>query len=279
MSVRLRRRGAAIGLLLSVGLLAAQPALAGDGTPTPSADELWRTYPLHPTVSPTPTRAGDAAAPAAGHDRGNSARLPAARSESRGERSMLLLLILPLLAAAIAFGSRARRRRRRAAHPGAAPPRGVPARSLSVWSGPGGERPARAPPAGEAVDAPTERFGRITQHPPWPKDTEDRWRCELTLNADPLSSRFQAIAYPPGGGRGSAIGTSPASTPKFANETDWQSPERLELAVQTLASALVTEGWEPVGEGAGWYARRFCWPREEPPPQRVEPVPTSSGVS
>jgi hypothetical protein len=96
------------------------------------------------------------------------------------------------------------------------------------------------------------------------------------LNADPLSARFHAVVYPPGGGRGSAIGTSPASAPTSASETDWQSPERLELAVQTLATALVTEGWEPVGQGAGWYASRFCWRREEPPSLRVEPRPASS---
>src|SRR3954470_2802562 len=79
-SVRLRNAGAAISVLISVTLLGAPAALAGSGGAKPSADELWRTYPLYPTVSPAPRR------PAVGHPRRPTARPAADRpaAESAG---------------------------------------------------------------------------------------------------------------------------------------------------------------------------------------------------
>jgi hypothetical protein len=281
MSVRLRNCRAAIGLLVWVALLAAQPAFAGDQRAKPSADELWRIYPLYPTVSPAPPRPG---APAADRERRDVARVPAARPASGGGRTVLIV-VLGVLAAAIALGVRLRLKRTGSAGPGVAPPCAAGSLGRSQWwrsavveaSRGAGERPAGTRRLQAAVDTPAGRFGRVVQQPPWPQGTQGRWRCEITLNAEPLSSRVQAVAYPPGHDDGHPIGTSPSSTSTSEAATDWQSPEGLERAVRALATALEAEGWEPVGQGAGWYARRFSWRREEPPPRRVEPVAAGSG--
>ena len=42
-------------LLVCVMMLAPQVAAGQDRSPTPSADELWRTYPLHETPEPSET--------------------------------------------------------------------------------------------------------------------------------------------------------------------------------------------------------------------------------
>src|SRR4051812_34383223 len=104
MSVRFRHCRAAIGLVVLVGLLAVEPALAGDSRDKPSADELWRMYPLHPTVSPAPPRGG---APRADRERRGPARVPAAPPASGGGRTVLIVA-LGVLAAAIGLGVRLR---------------------------------------------------------------------------------------------------------------------------------------------------------------------------
>lgn len=264
MSMRFRSCGIAISLLVWVALLGAQPVLAADGSSNPSAKELWNTYPLYPTASPEQQRAAGPTSTAAGQDRRGATRVPAARAASGGGRAVLLVLLV-ILGAAVGLGSHRLRSRGTAYE--AAP---------SITEAGGERRPPVLPPT-EAVAAPVASFGRVAPQPPWPEDTEDLWRCEIRLNGDSLSSRLHAVVFPPDGGEGSAIGTSMASTPASDGETDWQSPQRFQQAVRTLATALESSGWEPVGQGAGWYARRFCWRRDEPPPQRVEPVPAELG--
>jgi hypothetical protein len=53
-------------------------------------------------------------------------------------------------------------------------------------------------------------------------------------------------------------------------EPNPKSPEII-AEVKRLAAALEDAGWEPAGEGAEWFARRYVWRRPEPPPERLEP--------
>jgi hypothetical protein len=135
-----------------------------------------------------------------------------------------------------------------------------------------GELPGAADSQADVSGASIERSDRFARQPPWPEGTEGLWRCEIASDAGSLSSRFHAVVYQPSGGRGRAIAAAAASTRTSTREPDWQSPEPLEQAVTTLAAALEAAGWEPVGRGAGWYAWRFCWRRDEPPLRRVESV-------
>jgi Tfp pilus assembly protein PilW len=49
-------------------------------------------------------------------------------------------------------------------------------------------------------------------------------------------------------------------------------------ALDALVRALRTAGWERIDSGSEWWAERFVWRRDEPPPEHVEaePVRTDS---
>jgi hypothetical protein len=146
------------------------------------------------------------------------------------------------------------------------------------------ERPRRAAPAGapreptprpaparDAAGRPDAggRFNRAVVD--WPEDAEDMWRCELKWDAGYFSSRFQAIAYPPGGEPPRPIGASPTFKWMFMDDPDPRGPRYL-AQVRGFASALEAAGWERIGRGPAWYAQRFVWRREGTPPDHVEPA-------
>lgn len=114
-------------------------------------------------------------------------------------------------------------------------------------------------PSPEPPEPPGDHAGPFAPVPAWPGDTRQRWRCEITWDAGWRESRFRVVTYRPRGRRGRAIGTSCPVPGRLMAPPD---PRRAEhrVAVDALASALKSAGWERVGQGAAWYAERFRWP-------------------
>lgn len=112
-------------------------------------------------------------------------------------------------------------------------------------------------PAGES--------GRFQRAEPWPPDTEALWRCEIRWRAGWITSRFEAVAAPPGERRGRPIGTTdPLKWTLKADPDPDGSDTRAALA--QLAEELLGAGWEREGRGRHWYAQRFSWRRAGEPP-------------
>ena len=124
--------------------------------------------------------------------------------------------------------------------------------------------PAQRAAASTAASARTE----------WPEGTADVVRCEIDWVSAHLSSRFEAIVYRPGTERGKAIGTSARFSWTLKEKPDGRDPNQL-VAVKALRAALIADGWEEIGEGPAWYARRFVWRGSSPAPERVGGVSTS----
>jgi hypothetical protein len=146
--------------------------------------------------------------------------------------------------------------------------------------------PVDEPPGDEAaprlrlVQAPSERpqdprpqrpVGPFARTPAWPEGARDLWRCEIAWSAGWSESRFEAVVYRPQGRRGRAIGASSGPRWLLMRQPDEASPET-RVAVQRLSAALVAAGWSPAGLGLTWYAQRFLWRRDGPPPADVTPV-------
>jgi hypothetical protein len=75
--------------------------------------------------------------------------------------------------------------------------------------------------------------------------------------------------YEPGASSGQPISASPAFR---SVEVDMPDPSATahQAEVQALVTALEAAGWRRFGHGARWYAERFIWPDETPPPDRLE---------
>jgi hypothetical protein len=129
-----------------------------------------------------------------------------------------------------------------------------------------GPEPAPPPPSA-APSPPTRRFVRE----PWPADTEDRWRCEITWRDGFLNAGFRAMVMAPDGSRARELG-------RPSPEPPWDAtPQERRTAVQQLVAALNAAGWQLVGSGGPWYAARFVWPQSEPPPRKLTAPSTPRG--
>jgi hypothetical protein len=225
---------------LVVGLAAPAVAHAADRQ-KPSANELWRAYPLKPTVTATAsaasTRAAATATPRAAH--------PAAGS---AHGTSWLPFGLLALAGAAGVWLWLRFRRRRAAAP--AEPAAAPAPAATLW------RRRSAPPSARRPREPAW---------PWPEGLDDAWRCEIGLAPAALSARVEAVVHEPGGGSRTLLAASPAGP----GGPTWQSSEALDEAVAALAAELEAHGWEPVAGGRP-HTRRLCWPHAGDPFARAE---------
>jgi hypothetical protein len=125
------------------------------------------------------------------------------------------------------------------------------------------------PPQMEIERSPTpRRFVRATE---WPEGSEDGWRCEIRWSAGYVSSRFQAVALPPGQRKGRPVGESAPFKWLLMSDPDPRTREH-DAAVTGLEDALLEAGWERAGRGQEWYSERFVWPGSGEPPERVEPV-------
>jgi hypothetical protein len=133
-------------------------------------------------------------------------------------------------------------------------------------------------PTDMAPTLPTAEIAALfAPRPQWPQATAGLWRCEIGWEAGWAKSRFRALAYAPGERRGREIRRSRA-LPWLLMAQPSPTSEEHRREVDSLAGFLIANGWEPVGTGAGWYARRFYWPDEagsrDPPstPDEAEPV-------
>jgi hypothetical protein len=242
----LDRRAARVAAGVAIVVALATPAAAHAGDrPRPSANELWRVYPLKPTVTATASAAGTAATATATPLRSKRAARPPARHTRRTSWLPIGLLALALAAAA-AVWLRARRRTRGAPAGPVAPP----APAATLW---------RRRPAPPAARRPRERAW------PWPIGLDDAWRCEIGLDPAALSARVEAVIYRPGGGSRTLLAASPTGP----GGPDWQSSEALDEAVAALAAELEAHGWEAVAGGRP-HTRRLCWPHDGDPFARAE---------
>jgi hypothetical protein len=127
--------------------------------------------------------------------------------------------------------------------------------------------PAAVPQAVAEI-APAPERGLFTAGPEWPQGSADRWRCEIAWQAGWADSRFEALVYAPAAPRGRTIARSHRLRWLLMAQPDAAAAEH-RRALGSLAAALAAAGWEPVGRGADWYARRFCWARAGAPPDRL----------
>jgi hypothetical protein len=132
-------------------------------------------------------------------------------------------------------------------------------------------------PAPEPVVSPPPNSPLFAPEPPWPEGAADRWRCEIGWNAGWSRSRFSALTYGPGARRGREVKASGRLRWLFMAEPDMSRDEHLH-ALETLAAALISGGWEPVGTGADWYARRFWWASDEAPDEPFDASPARTDV-
>ena len=96
---------------------------------------------------------------------------------------------------------------------------------------------------------------------------------EIAWSAGYVSSRFVAVRYAPGTRAGERIAGSETFRWMFMIDPDARIPKDRD-AVRRLRDALLAAGFEPAGRGHAWYAERFQWTRDDPPPERVEVEPS-----
>jgi hypothetical protein len=133
-------------------------------------------------------------------------------------------------------------------------------------------RPGRFEPGAAAGEFADEAgTGRFVRRRPWPEDTDGLWRCEIKWDAGYKTSRFTATMRRPGARRGQAVAASDPFKWMLMAEPDDAAEYR--AAVEALVRAVRAAGWERIDPGPEWWAERFVWRRDEPPPESLEPEP------
>jgi hypothetical protein len=102
----------------------------------------------------------------------------------------------------------------------------------------------------------------------WPEETAELVRCEIGWTSGYRTSRFEAVVYEPGERKGRAIGGSEPLRWMFKGVPDRGDRAHI-AAVKALRARLIGEGWEDIGDGPAWYARRFVWPGPGPAPTEL----------
>jgi hypothetical protein len=252
--LELPRRGGrwtvALAAVACALLLSARPAAGAEATPTPSARELWDTYPLNPRL----------AAPA------RSAPTPERRTRVVAERSdepeTPAGLLWPAIAVLLALGAgmllwtsgvRARMKARAGRDDSVAP---------------------AATPARQPREAPARRLHAIAGGP-MPPEPRGAWHAEVEWRMEGGSAIFAAVARSPGASRPVVVARSPALR--------WPPVEQAAVAalgdaVDELERSLLVAGWTSRPAGAEWYAKRFAW---SPRPAAVDaagPAPGPHGT-
>src|SRR3954469_12739014 len=93
-----------------------------------------------------------------------------------------------------------------------------------------------------------------------------RWRCEIAWRERMTKWRFVAVMSEKGTRRRKTIASSPPLNPSALSDPCQAHRE----AVATLEEALVEAGWEPVRRVGPWFARRFVWRHDTPPPRELD---------
>jgi hypothetical protein len=131
-------------------------------------------------------------------------------------------------------------------------------------------KPAPAAPATPTAAEHKPGSGRFARSG-WPDGSEQLWRCEIRWATGYISSRFEAVAFPPGARRGGPVGASPSFKWLLRTQPELYVEEH-RAEVRRLATSLAAAGWERAGQGEHWYEARFVWPREGRPPDHVGSV-------
>jgi hypothetical protein len=131
------------------------------------------------------------------------------------------------------------------------------------------DAPADAPREPEeplVTDA--RRSGRFERRAQWSTAQMKLHRAEIEWHGGYVSSRFRAVAYEPGRRKATVIAEGSTFKWLLMAEPDEDSPEMV-AEVERLTEALEEAGWEPAGEDQFWFARRYVWHGQEPPPERL----------
>jgi len=261
-----RRRWTRVGgfWLLGFILVLSVSASAKEST-TPSADELWRSYPLLHTRGPEVEATASAAPSAAPAGSGQPAR-PLAEAEGSDGGGMpgatLIALALALAGASAAAAAVWLRSHERAGAGLRRPEAGLgPPRRYGVAAA-----HARHDDASPASAAPSA--GTPSAAPP---DSGVPWTAELEWRHTGDGWRFRALARSPQGSRPAAIGESaPVESPPSGP----RSVEAITRAVEELEASLLAAGWRPLPDSGRWYGKRFAWEPVRPAgrPHRRSPT-------
>ncbi len=216
--------------LVVAALASACPGVAGAaGETRPSAENLWKEYPLdQPTPSATPERGRTVAAPAT----------PAADRTPAGSEGGFPVAVLIVAALGGLAGTALSVQRRSGREPEAGPV--MPPAALR----------RRAP-----ASAPLRAVERPAAAPPEPAVA---WEAEITWEAAGGTGRFRALAVAIDGdayvpvevGRSRALRWPPGGPADIADLT---------RACEEVEVALLTAGWSARPGGDEWYAKRFAW--------------------
>ena len=217
---------------------------------TPSADELWRTYPLQETPEPgetlTPTASSrPAEAPPASDDDAPVALIGAAG-------------VLIALAGGLAL-LRVRSRPRTLPRLGA--PLLMTAAATAMQPG---QRP-RSPRLTALGDGPSPWSGHSPDNPLRPPDPRQPWTAEVQWS----DSRFAVVAR--AGGRGKEVFLA-ASRPLQWPPSGPKAVRDMSRAVERLEASMLASGWTQVAPGSAWYAKRFAWAAGAPRTETAPPA-------
>ena len=258
---RQARLRAAVALIAGVALAVPPVAAAADATPTPSAKELWRTYPLHATPDP--------GGPAAAHAKPQPQPQKSETSGSGGTSVVPILLIAGALVAGTGLFGFSRRRRRHAPEP-RDPTVDAPASDANRMVPPprAPDPPRRAPPPRvleRERPASAPRGARSNLRPP---DPDAPWTAEIAWHEAEDRASFRVEARTVNGPPVPIAKSRPLEWPP----SDARAVEALTRTAERLAAALLASGWQQLPDGDAWYAKRFAWnATAEPAPPRPAP--------
>ena len=241
--------------------MAAPPIAAGqERSPTPSAEELWRTYPLEQTPEPGATPAPSAA---------TALTPPASAPRAADDGAPPALIGAAALLAALAAGLALVRVRPR---PSVARPRWavplLPA-TAAVTMLPG--RRPRSPRLTALGDGPPPATGGAPDGGVRPPDPGRAWIAEVEWD----DTRFAVVVRKREGGTGVRLATS---APLPWPPADAKAVRDLTRAAEHLEASLLAGGWTPLAPGAAWYAKRFAWAAVPPGGAPVPPAPREPAV-
>jgi hypothetical protein len=229
-------------------LVRAGSAAGAEATPSPSARELWDTYPLNPTLAaparstPTPDR---------------PTRVVVRRSgEAEPEAEAGTGVLWPAVAVLLALGA------------------GLLLWTFTVRARDRDEHvPPAATPARQRREAPARRL-RAVAGGPTPPEPRGAWLAELEWRVDGESAVFEAVARSPAGQRRVVVARSQALR--------WPPVDRAAVgalgdAVDELERSLLAAGWTSRSAGAEWYAKRFAWSPRPAAVDATAPSPRPHG--
>jgi len=272
-----RTLAAALCLSASLALLPLQVAAAQDRSSSPAPEQLWRAYPLNPTVTPS---AQPLAAPPPARAQPDRRPLGVAGTDRASGAPVVVLVLVALSVAAAAMTFLEIRRRRKPEPPAAAvpiarEPVGTAPVPPPLWRArtgrftPATPRPTRARPAASARDPGQggPRAGRempppaAAVAPAPPPDRTCAWTAEIEWRQRDAEGAFRVVARPTEGHGEATIAESA--------RLEWPpkgpaSVERLRRAAEQLEASLLAAEWEPLPGSGTWYAKRFAWQARHP---------------